>query len=155
MKSRSSGIAVRENLHKQGIPVPSKGEYRPDRIVRILLFMSAAVLPPAVADHPMLVPCVLHSAQDNLYEAGKIVGLSMHHCHVESQADVTPGMALSVFVILPDTRRVLVLEEALVTWVRTEEFGLRLNALRSDDAAQLETHLAASLTKRRTRTVGA
>ncbi len=103
--------------------------------------MSAAVFPPAVAD-PLLVPCVLHSAQDNLYEAGKIVGLSMHHCHVESQADVTPGMAISVFVILPDTRRVLVLEEALVTWVRTEEFGLRLNALRSDDAAQLETHLA-------------
>ena len=93
------------------------------------------MLPSAIAD-PMLVPCVLHS------EAGKIVGLSMHHCHVESQADVTPGMALSVFVILPDTRRVLVLEEALVTWVRAEEFGLRLNALRSDDAAQLETHLA-------------
>jgi len=79
----------------------------------------------------------------------------MHHCHVESQADVTPGMTLSVFVILPDTRRVLVLEEALVTWVRAAEFGLRLNALRRDDAAQLETHLAASLTKRRTRTVGA
>ncbi len=98
------------------------------------------MLPPSAAD-PVLVPCVLHSAHDNLYEVGKIVGLSMHHCHVESQAVVTPGMTLSVFVIFPDTRRALVLEAALVTWARTEEFGLRLNALRSDDAAQLETHL--------------
>jgi len=80
--------------------------------------------------------------KDNLYEVGRIVGLSMRHCHVESQADVTPGMTLSLFVILPETRRALVLDEALVTWVRTAEFGLRLNVLRCEDAVHLELYLA-------------
>ena len=61
--------------------------------------MSIAQLPNSVFEDAPL-SCVFHSAQDNLYDVGKIVGLSMHHCHVESQAEVTPGMTLSLFVVL-------------------------------------------------------
>ncbi|HNP83192.1 MAG TPA: hypothetical protein PKN47_17150 [Nitrospira sp.] len=103
--------------------------------------MSIAELPNSVFEDAPL-SCVFHSAQDNLYDVGKIVGLSMHHCHVESQAEVTPGMTLSLFVVLPTKRRALVLDEALVTWVRTEEFGVRLKTIPGEDAAYLESYLA-------------
>ena len=97
--------------------------------------MSIAELPNSVFEDAPL-SCVFHSAQDNLYDVGKIVGLSMHHCHVESQADVTLGM------VLPTKRRALVLDEAMVTWVRTEEFGVRLKTIPGEDAAYLESYLA-------------
>jgi len=90
---------------------------------------------------PVLLPCVLHSEPEGLYEVGKIVGLSIHHCHVESRADVTPGMTISLIVIFPDTQRALLLDDATVTWVRTNEFGLRVNVIRREDAAYLERYL--------------
>ena len=99
--------------------------------------MSIAELPNSVFEDAPL-SCVFHSAQDNLYDVGKIVGLSMHHCHVESQAEVTPGMLFRSQLRI----QALVLDEALVTWVRTEEFGVRLKTIPGEDAAYLESYLA-------------
>ncbi len=87
------------------------------------------------------VPCALYSAQDDLHDVGAILGLSMHHCHVESQAEVAPGMMLALFVILPGAGRAIVIDQALVTWVRGAEFGLRFDAVRPEDAACVEWYL--------------
>ena len=87
------------------------------------------------------IPCALYSATEGLHEEGTILNLGLTHCHVESAASLVPGMTLALFVILPGTSHAVVMEEALVTWVRGGECGLRLYGLRPEDAMNLETYL--------------
>lgn len=87
------------------------------------------------------IPCALYSAAEGLHDEGTILNLSLTHAHVESLAAVLPGMTLALFVILPGALRAVVIENALVTWVRGGECGLRLDGWRPEDAVSFETYL--------------
>lgn len=89
--------------------------------------------------HRVPIPCALYSSVEGIHEEGMLLGLSLTHGHVETSAAVVPGMTLALFVILPGTSRAVVVEEALVTWVRDGECGLRLEGLRPEDTVIL-TH---------------
>ena len=98
------------------------------------------------------IPCALYSAVEGLHDEGTILNLSLTHGHVESPATVVPGMTLALFVILPGMSRAVVIEDALVTWVRGEECGLRLDGLRPEDEASLERYLRKTTPARPVRT---
>lgn len=87
------------------------------------------------------IPCALYSAAEGLHGEGTLLNLSLTHGHVESAAAVVPGMTLAIFAILPGASRAVVIEDALVTWVRDGECGFRLDGLRPEDADSLETYL--------------
>ena len=87
------------------------------------------------------IPCALYSAAEGLHDEGTLLNLSLTHGHVESAAVVVPGMTLAIFAMLPGTSRAVVIEDALVTWVRGGECGLRLDGLTPEDADSLETYL--------------
>lgn len=87
------------------------------------------------------IPCALYSAAEGLHDEGALLNLSLTHGHVESAAAVVPGMTLAIFAILPGASRAVVIEDALVTWVRDGECGLRLDGLRPEDADSLATYL--------------
>lgn len=89
--------------------------------------------------HRIPIPCALYSSVEGIHDEGMLLGLSLTHGHVETSAAVVPGMTLALFVILPGTSRAVVIEEALVTWVRDGECGLRLEGLRPEDTVIL-TH---------------
>lgn len=95
------------------------------------------------SQHPVArrvpIPCALYSSVEGLHDEGTLLGLSLTHGHVETSAAVVPGMTLALFVILPGASRAVVIEEALVTWVRDGECGLRLEGLRPEDTVIL-TH---------------
>ena len=87
------------------------------------------------------IPCALYSAAEGLHDEGTLLNLSLTHGHGESAAAVVPGMTLALFATLPGTSRAVVIEDALVTWVRDGECGLRLDDLRPEDSESLETYL--------------
>lgn len=95
------------------------------------------------SQHPVAlrvpIPCALYSSVEGIHDEGTLLGLSLTHGHVETSAAVVPGMTLALFVILPGASRAVVIEEALVTWVRDGECGLRLEGLRPEDTVIL-TH---------------
>jgi len=70
--------------------------------------------------------------------AGTIWGVSEQHLHIECPAEVSPGMTLSLSLIVPGTDHVICIEKALVTWTCGQEFGLRHLNLKASEAARLE-----------------
>lgn len=87
------------------------------------------------------IPCALYSAADGLHEEGTILNLSLTHGHLESAAAVVPGMTLALFIVLPGISHAVVIEEALVTWVRGAECALRFDGVRPEDVVSLSTYL--------------
>ena len=88
------------------------------------------------------IPCTVYSADDKLHEEGRILSLSMRHCHIESPLEVFPGMTLALLAILPGTEQSILIHEAFVTWKRDSEFGVRLDAVWPDDRIPLETYIS-------------
>lgn len=90
------------------------------------------------------IPCALYLAAEGLHEEGTILNLSLTHGHLESAAAVVPGMTLALFIVLPGISHAVVIEEALVTWVRGGECGLRFDGVRPEDMVSLDTYLRKS-----------
>ncbi len=64
--------------------------------------------------------------------AGTVWGLSENHLHIECPAKVSPGMTLSLSLVVPGTDQAIRFDEALVTWARGSEFGVRLSLTHRD-----------------------
>ncbi len=70
-------------------------------------------------------------------EEGKIVGLSMSGCEVESNKSLQQGRELPVLFHLPDGKPPLEIKVALVRWSRGQQFGLKFLTMEPDQQARL------------------
>ena len=79
---------------------------------------------PPVDLEDLPLPCTICLSHDGLIGTGRVWAFYPESCHVESPLSVSPGMVVSISLHLTGNTRIR-LEEGLVTWVRTREFGLR------------------------------
>ncbi len=70
-------------------------------------------------------------------EEGKIVGLSMSGCEVESNKSLQQGRELPVLLHLPDGKPPGELMVARVRWSRGQQFGLKFLTMEPDQQARL------------------
>lgn len=62
--------------------------------------------------------------------------------HLEGPVKVSQGMALALFLILPGTQQqAILIDEALVRWVRGYEFRAQIKKIQSPDAECLHRFL--------------
>jgi hypothetical protein len=88
---------------------------------------SSKVDSPSVA-----IPCMISVPHQDWHVAGTVWGLSEHHLHIECPAKVSPGMTLSLSLVVPGTDQAIRVDQALVTWTRDCEFGVRLSLMDVD-----------------------
>lgn len=72
------------------------------------------------------------------------MNLTRTRCHIESSVAVSPGMIVSLYLMLPDALQDIAIETALVTWARHGEFGIHIQHLQAAEAHQLKQFLATS-----------
>ncbi len=70
-------------------------------------------------------------------EEGKIVGLSMSGCEVESNKSLQQGRELPVLLHLPDGKPPREIKVARVRWSRGQQFGLKFLTMEPDQQARL------------------
>ena len=88
--------------------------------------------------------CVLYFPQEERQGPGRIVNLSMRGCHIESSAQICPGMIVCLYLILPSGPQDIVVERALVTWARWGECGIQIEHLQPTEAYHLRQILTTS-----------
>ncbi len=57
---------------------------------------------------------------------------------------MSPGMIVSLYLILPDAPQDIAIETALVTWARKGELGIQIQQIQPAEAYQLKQLLATS-----------
>jgi hypothetical protein len=78
------------------------------------------------------IPCMIRVPHQDWHVAGTVWGLSQHHLHLECPAKVSPGMTLALSLVVPGTDQAIRVDEALVTWTRGSEFGVRFSLTNID-----------------------
>lgn len=91
------------------------------------------------------VQCTLYYANDEVQGTGNLWNLSLDGCRVDGNIPVRPGMALSLFIMLPGKLVSIIVEQATVTWIRGQEFGLRLEKIQPRDAKRIEKYVIARI----------
>ena len=76
----------------------------------------------ARADLP--IPCTIAILQEDRVIAGTICGFYPHHCHVETQHPLTPGMTVSLTLCESGAAAPLKLAMGQVTWTLASESGI-------------------------------
>ncbi len=69
---------------------------------------------------------------------GNIVDLSLRGCRVESGTAVRPGTSLELRIQVSDDEPPLNIQEAVVRWSRSEQFGLEFVTLAPEEWARLQ-----------------
>jgi PilZ domain len=69
---------------------------------------------------------------------GSIVDLSLRGCRVDSLTEVRPGTSLEVRILTSEEEPPLQIQEAVVRWCRTRQFGLEFVTLAPEEWARLQ-----------------
>lgn len=88
------------------------------------------------------VNCLLYFSSDQLYGTGTVWNLSLGGWRVDSEVAVATGTTLTLFVMLPDNKQAVVVDEATVCWSRGHEFGLAIREMQDQDASRLKDFIA-------------
>jgi hypothetical protein len=81
------------------------------------------------------IPCTVYVQHEDNIGIGTVWGFYPQRCHVESPLPVCPGMTVSLSLHLPGTGRVRI-EQCLVTWARSSEFGLQFTHVSSTSRSE-------------------
>ena len=63
--------------------------------------------------------------------------LSIRGCHVQSFVPVLPGIRIKLSIEIPDQNTVIEIDQAVVRWVRGQEFGLEFATIAPDQFERL------------------
>jgi hypothetical protein len=91
------------------------------------------------------VNCLLYFSSDQLYGTGTVWNLSLGGWRVDSDVEVATGTTLTLFVMLPDSKQALLVDQAVVCWSRGHEFGLAVHQIKPEDAARLQDFIIARI----------
>jgi len=69
---------------------------------------------------------------------GNLMDLSLRGCRVESRIEVRPGTSLELRIQVFDDDPPLVVQEGIVRWSRTQQFGLEFVTMAPDEWARLQ-----------------
>ena len=69
---------------------------------------------------------------------GRTIDLSIGGAKFESELDVHPGKTIVVRLVLPESDAPMVIEEALVRWTGSRQFGVEFLNLDSTERGELE-----------------
>lgn len=67
--------------------------------------------------------------------------MSLNGWRADGTRIVTIGMVLSLFVILPQSNKTVIVERAIVRWSRGQEFGLETGIIHPIDSSRLRTFI--------------
>jgi hypothetical protein len=84
-----------------------------------------------------LVQCLLYFSGNALYGTGSLWNISLDGCRVDSDVNVAAGITLTLFVMLPDEKEGLRVDQALVCSSRGHEFGLVIREMNDQDWVRL------------------
>lgn len=93
--------------------------------------------------HRIPVQCLLYFSSDQVYGTGTVWNLSLGGWRVDSDTPVKRGTTLTLFVMLPDNKHAVLVDEATVCWSRGHEFGLAIHKIQSKDGARLKDFITA------------
>lgn len=79
--------------------------------------------------------------EQDWHVAATVWGCSTQHFHIECPVPASPGMTVSLFFIYPGADEAFHLDEALITWARGHEFGLRLVNAQAGETVRLEQYV--------------
>lgn len=67
--------------------------------------------------------------------------MSLNGWRADGTRIVTIGMVLSLFMILPQSNKTVIVERAIVRWSRGQEFGLETGIIHPIDSGRLRTFI--------------
>lgn len=85
------------------------------------------------------VQCPLYYSNQSVQGAGMIWNISLNGWRADGICTVTIGTVLSLFVILPQSNKTVIVERAVVRWSRGQEFGLQTGIIHPIDSVRLRT----------------
>lgn len=88
------------------------------------------------------VNCLLYFSSDHLYGTGTVWNLSLGGWRVDSDVTVATGTTLTLFVMLPDNKEAVLVDQATVCWSRGHEFGLVIREMKQQDRVRLGNFIA-------------
>ncbi|MGQ0667572.1 MAG: PilZ domain-containing protein [Nitrospiraceae bacterium] len=68
---------------------------------------------------------------------GTAVDLSIRGCHIQSFVPVLSGIRIKLSIDIPDQKTVIEIDQAVVRWVRGQEFGLEFATIAPDQFERL------------------
>jgi hypothetical protein len=68
---------------------------------------------------------------------GTAVDLSIRGCHIQSFVPVLSGIRIKLSIEIPDQKAVIEIDQAVVRWVRGQEFGLEFATIAPDQFERL------------------
>ena len=87
----------------------------------------------------------MYFSSDQLYGTGTVWNVSIGGWRVDSDMTVEPGTALTLYIMLPDTKQAILVDKALVSWSRGKEFGLMTDTMKAPDASRLRDFVSCFL----------
>lgn len=69
---------------------------------------------------------------------GVLMDLSIRGCRIESHTEVQPGTSLELRIVSSEEEPPLTVQEAVVRWSRTQQFGLEFVSLAPEEWARLQ-----------------
>jgi hypothetical protein len=91
------------------------------------------------------VHCQLYYSNDELQGAGTVWNVSVRGWRVDGTCSVRAGMVFSLFVMLPDFHKTVIVERAIVRWARGQEFGLQIGTIHPLDTGRLKQFVSSLL----------
>ena len=88
------------------------------------------------------VNCLLYFTSDTLNGTGTVWNFSLGGWRVDSEVRVIAGTRLTLFVMLPDDKEALLVDQAVVCWSRGHEFGLVIREMKNQDRVRLRYFIA-------------
>jgi PilZ domain len=88
------------------------------------------------------VNCLLYFSSDEVYGKGTVWNVSLGGWRADSEVAVAIGTTLTLFIMLPDTRQAVLVDEAVVCWRRGYDFGLAIRKITPNDATRLRDFVA-------------
>ena len=88
------------------------------------------------------VNCLLYFTSDTLNGTGTVWNISLGGWRVDCEVTVPAGTTLTLFVLLPDDKETLLVDQAVVSWSRGLEFGLVIREMKDQDRIRLRNFIA-------------
>ena len=95
--------------------------------------------------HRLPVQCTVYYSNDEVHGSGNLWNLSLDGCRIDGNVAVRSGMQFELLVMLPGKRSAIIVQTAEVAWTRGQEFGLRLQTLRPEEATRLHTYITKNI----------
>jgi PilZ domain len=86
---------------------------------------------------PVQFRTVLSVSGTTIEGRGTILDLSLKGCRVEAPLDIQPSILLELRIYIPDLDWPLMVDGAVVQWVKGQTFGLRFLRLRKSEEERL------------------